>query len=81
MMTTLVYVIAYLGIIFFLIAVVARFFFWSKMPMHLRWELYPVAHEGGGRAAYGGSYLEESDWWKKKREVSLFGELKVMSQT
>ncbi|MCG6950425.1 MAG: nitrate reductase [Acidobacteria bacterium] len=78
MMTTLVYVIAYLGIVFFLIAVVARFFFWSKMPMHLRWELYPVAHEGGGRAAYGGSYLEESDWWKKKREVSLLGELRVM---
>ena len=78
MMTTLVYVIAYLGIIFFTIAVIARFVMWSKMPMHLRWELYPVAHEGGGRAAYGGSYLEESDWWTKKREVSLFGELKVM---
>jgi nitrate reductase gamma subunit len=77
-MTTLVYVIAYLGIAFFLIAVAARFVFWSRMPMHLRWELYPVAHEGGGRAAYGGSYLEESDWWKKKREVSLVGELKVM---
>ncbi len=78
MMTTLVYVIAYLGIVFFLIAVAARFVFWSRMPMHLRWELYPVAHEGAGRAAYGGSYLEESDWWKKKREVSLMGELKVM---
>jgi nitrate reductase gamma subunit len=78
MMTTLVYVIAYLGIVFFLIAVAARFVFWSKMPMHLRWELYPVAHEGGGRAAYGGSYLEESDWWQKKRKVSLLGELKVM---
>ncbi len=77
-MTTLVYVIAYVGIVFFLIAVAARFVFWSKMPMHLRWELYPVAHEGGGRAAYGGSYLEESDWWTKKREVSLLGELKVM---
>jgi nitrate reductase gamma subunit len=78
MMTTLVYLIAYLGIAFFFVAVVARFMMWSKMPMHLRWELYPVAHEGGGRAAYGGSYLEESDWWQKKREVSLFGEIKVM---
>ena len=77
-MTTLVYVIAYLGIGFFFIAVAARFAFWSRMPMHLRWELYPVAHEGGGRAAYGGSYLEESDWWQKKRQVSLLGELKVM---
>jgi len=77
-MTMIAYVIAYLGIAFFFIAVVARFLMWSRMPMHLRWELYPVAHEGGGRAAYGGSYLEEGDWWKKKREVSLIGELKVM---
>jgi nitrate reductase gamma subunit len=78
MMTTLAYIIAYLGLAFFFVAVIARFMMWSKMPMHLRWELYPVAHEGGGRAAYGGSYLEESDWWQKKREVSLLGELKVM---
>ena len=78
MMTTLAYVVAYLGIVFFLIACVARFLMWAKMPMHMRWELYPVAHEGGGKAAYGGSYLEETDWWAKKREVSLFGELKVM---
>ena len=77
-MTTLVYVIAYVGIVFFLVAVAARFIFWSRMPMHLRWELYPVPHEGGGRAAYGGSYLEETDWWKKPRQVSLLGELKVM---
>ena len=78
MMTTLAYIIAYIGLAFFLVAVVARFMMWSKMPMHLRWELYPVAHEGKGRAAYGGSYLEESDWWQKKREVSMLGELKVM---
>ncbi len=77
-MTTFVYVIAYIGIVFFLVAVAARFVFWSRMPMHVRWELYPVAHEGGGRAAYGGSYLEETDWWKKPRQVSLLGELKVM---
>jgi nitrate reductase gamma subunit len=78
MMTTLAYVVAYLGLVFFLIACIARFMMWSKMPMHIRWELYPVAHEGGGKAAYGGSYLEETEWWKKKREVSLFGEIKVM---
>ncbi|MEE4272797.1 MAG: respiratory nitrate reductase subunit gamma [Thermoanaerobaculales bacterium] len=77
-MTTLAYVVAYLGIVFFLIACIARFMMWSKMPMHVRWELYPVAHEGGGKAEYGGSYLEDSEWWSKKREVSLVGELKVM---
>jgi len=50
---------------------------WSKMPMHVRWELYPVAHEAK-KAHYGGSYLEESEWWTKPRESSLLGELKVM---
>lgn len=78
MMTTLAYVVAYLGVIFFVLACIARVLMWAKMPMHMRWELYPVAHEGGGKAAYGGSYLEETDWWAKRREVSLFGELKVM---
>jgi nitrate reductase gamma subunit len=77
-MTILVYMIAYCGITIFLVAVVARFLTWSKMPMHLRWELYPVAHEGGGRAAYGGSYLENSEWWTRDRQVSLIGEVKVM---
>ena len=41
--------------------------------MHVRWELYPVPHEAQ-KAHYGGSYLEESEWWKKPREVSLLGE-------
>ena len=77
-MTILISMIAYCGIAIFLVAVVARFMMWSKMPMHVRWELYPVAHEGGKRAAYGGSYLEELNWWEKPREVSLVGEAKVM---
>jgi len=71
------YVVAYVGIAVFAIAVLARFRMWSRMPLHLRWELYPVAHEGK-RAHYGGSYLEESDWWKKPREMSLLAELKAM---
>jgi nitrate reductase gamma subunit len=61
----------------FVIAVIARFFMWKKMPLHLRWELYPVAHEGK-RAQYGGSYLEETDWWKKPRDVSMVSELSAM---
>ena len=47
-MTIITYMIAYCGIAVFLVAVVARFVMWSRMPMHVRWELYPVAHEGGG---------------------------------
>ncbi len=77
-MAVLPYIVTYACLAVFVVAVIARVIKWSTLPMHLRWELYPVAHEGGGRAAYGGSYLEESKWWTKPRQVSLLGELKVM---
>jgi len=76
-MALLPYVVAYAALGVFAVAIVARIFFWLRLPMHLRWELYPVAHEAS-KAHYGGSYLEELDWWKKPREKSLVGELKMM---
>jgi nitrate reductase gamma subunit len=76
-MTILTYMVAYSSVAIFAVAVVIRFLMWSRMPMHLRWELYPVAHEGA-KASYGGSYLEESEWWKRPRHFSLAGELGVM---
>ena len=76
-MSSVPYLVTYIAAGVFVIAVIARFLMWSKMPIHMRWELYPVAHEAK-RAHYGGSYLEETDWWKKPRESSLWGELKVM---
>jgi len=72
------YIVAYLGVAVFLIAVLARFAMWVRMPIHVRWELYPVAHEGK-RARHGGSYLEEGEWWTKKREVSKLSEAKAMA--
>lgn len=73
----IVYIVAYAGLAVFLLGVVFRLSIWLRMPIHVRWELYPVAHEGS-KAAYGGSYLEETDWWTKPRQVSWWGELKVM---
>jgi nitrate reductase gamma subunit len=46
---------------------IAKYF---RMPMHLRWELYPVPHEKGSR--YGGSYMEEVEWWTKPRSRQTF---------
>ena len=69
--------ISYLSIAIFLVAVVWRIRWYLSLPLHVRWELYPVAHEGK-RAAYGGSYLEDVDWWKKPREVSKLNEIKFM---
>jgi nitrate reductase gamma subunit len=49
---------------------IAKYF---RMPLHLRWELYPVPHEKASR--YGGSYMEEVDWWKKPRQRQSFRNL------
>ena len=61
----------------FAAAVLHRFLKLRRLPVHMRWELYPVAHERD-RAHYGGSYLEEPEWWTKPRATSRLGELKVM---
>ena len=60
----------------FVLLVIARAVRIASLPVHLRWELYPVAHEEN--AHYGGSFLEHLDWWKRKRHTSVLGELKVM---
>ena len=75
-MATLAYLVAYLGTLICLAVVVRNVIRYLKKPLHVRWELYPVGHEGGPRAAYGGSYLEESEWWTKKQKGSLAESIK-----
>jgi len=71
-------IFAYMAILFFIIAVIIRAKRIAATPAHLRWELYPVPHERGDKAKYGGSYLEELDWWTKPIGGSKIGELGVM---
>ena len=72
------YLLSYFCFIVFLIAATLRIYRQLTLPVHLRWELYPVKHEAGDKAAYGGSYMEESNWWERARKRSLFNELKYM---
>ncbi|MBD3165710.1 hypothetical protein GF324_03870 [bacterium] len=66
-----------LSLVIFIAAIVARAVRIMRTPIHLRWELYPVPHEKG-RAAHGGSMLEETDWWTKSKDKDHLGELGVM---
>ncbi len=50
---------------------------YATTPVHLRWDLYPVAHEP--RRDHGGSYLEEKEWWTKPRKKDLLGEVGAMA--
>ncbi len=51
----------------------------ARLPIHLRWELAPVPHEKG-KGKYGGSYLEESEWWTKPLEKDMVAEGLYMAQ-
>jgi nitrate reductase gamma subunit len=73
-----IYLFTYACMGVFLLAVAARAYRLFSMPIHLRWELYPVAHEPAKKARYGGSYMEDVDWWTKPRETNKLGELRVM---
>jgi len=76
-MSLIVYLVTYLSAAIFFIAVIKRSLGYLNNPQHVRWEIYPVAHDAK-RASYGGSYLEDVNWWEKSRDKSLVGELKVM---
>ena len=50
--------LAYAALIACVAIIAMKFIGYLKHPQHLRWEIYPVAHEDADRVTYGGSYLE-----------------------
>jgi len=66
----------WLASLVFAVACAWRVFRYATAPVHVRWDLYPVAHEP--RRDHGGSYFEEKDWWTKPRKKSLWGEVAFM---
>jgi nitrate reductase gamma subunit len=72
------YILSYLCLAVFVIAAGYRIYRQMTMPVHVRWEIYPVQHETAARVAYGGSYMEEADWWEKKQKKSLLNEALYM---
>jgi nitrate reductase gamma subunit len=78
-MACVLYIATYLGAICFVVGCVRRIRQYAFLPLHLRWELYPVPHEAPSRALHGGSYFEESDWWTKPRRFNYAGELRAMA--
>ena len=67
-------IVTYISFTFIIVASFIKVRRITRQPLHLRWELYPVAHEKGRE--YGGSYLEQLDWWTKPRHRSFFGIVK-----
>lgn len=60
----------YFSVLAFFVGSFYRAYRFARMPLHVRWELYPVPKEPAGRARYGGSYYEDAEWWRKPRNIS-----------
>jgi nitrate reductase gamma subunit len=78
MSVLLLYVVIYASALVFIAGCIVRVLHFTRTPLHLRWELYPVPHEEPGRVEHGGSYFETADWWTRPTHFSLWGELKFM---
>ena len=63
------HIFTFCAVVIFLIVAVYRTLAIIRLPVHLRWELAPIPHEKG-KYRYGGSYLEEFEWWRKPRRRS-----------
>ncbi|MDR2850844.1 MAG: nitrate reductase [Desulfovibrio sp.] len=77
-MTTLFYLLGYLALLGFICTAFLKIRSYLKSsPLHVRWELYPVPHEGA-KSSYGGSFMEEKDWWRKPRHIEHLGDIKAL---
>lgn len=70
----IIYFFSYFSFLVFIILIINKIRQYSGTPLHLRWDLYPIAHERE-RNKYGGSYYEEPDWWNKRNKKSRLSEL------
>lgn len=66
------------SILFFVSLTAYRFYRMARMPLNLRWEVYPVPHETRERRPYGGSYMERTDWARNRCPSSRLAELAEM---
>ena len=75
-MTTLFYLLGYVAVICFAITAFLKIRKYVKStPLHIRWELYPIPHEGKRCKDHGGSYMEDTDWWAHKHHAAHLDDL------
>lgn len=63
----------------FILIIIYRIMTLNRLPSHLRWELAPIPGEKG-KGKYGGSYLEEYEWWNEKRNLDRISPVLYMAE-
>lgn len=65
----------YMAILVFVIRTLYKVLTIVRLPRHLRWDLYPIAHDGPD-----GSPYQKAEFWNLARPYSRVGELAEMTQ-
>jgi nitrate reductase gamma subunit len=68
-MNVFLVVLTYFAYVFIITMYSAKLVKITRMPVHLRWELYPVIYEPKNR--YGISYYEDIKEWQKNRQKTV----------
>ncbi len=76
---TLLFIFIYVALAVSAVTCVLRAVRYARLPLNLRWELYPVPHEDDTHAGHGGSYFEDLDWWTKTPRRNHLREWKAMA--
>lgn len=63
-------IFTYFAYIFIIAMYTVKAVKYLRLPVHLRWELYPVIHEE--RFHNGGSKYESLNWWEERRKQRSF---------
>jgi nitrate reductase gamma subunit len=71
-------IVSYISFLIFVGGTIAKMYKYATTPVHLRWEVYPIAHEKWRK--YGGSYLEDLVWWTRHPRKSLIAELTYITR-
>ena len=68
-MSALLAILTYFAYVFIVTMYAVKAVKIARMPVHLRWELYPVIHET--KRQYGASYYEDLERWAKHRHQTV----------
>lgn len=72
-------ILAWLSIGVFFGLIIFRIIAYRRMPVNLRWDLYPVPHQAAEKRKYGGSYMEEAGWAERPVRQSRAAELQEIA--
>ncbi|MCJ7425618.1 MAG: respiratory nitrate reductase subunit gamma [Dehalococcoidales bacterium] len=68
-MSVALIILTYFAYVFIVVMYSVKLIKIARMPVHLRWELYPIASETESK--YGSSYYGDVEQWKKNRRKTV----------